>query len=94
MRIWLFLTFLAFVTTACGDDKKSSADKPATEKVACESNEDCQTGWACLDGECASTVTKDIYADPGNAVTPEKVKRELEKRTKQHADRVDKVLDM
>lgn len=84
---------LALSTAACGGDKKpaeAAAEAPAT----CSSNADCDDGLTCLGGECTDTSAKALYdGDSTNAVTPEKVQREVEQRSQQHVDRANDALN-
>ncbi len=84
----------ALVMVACGKDKPSPTP-PAeeTESLACDSNSDCERGWACLDGECANTAAGAIYTDPSSAVTPAKVKSEIERIQENSQKRADDILE-
>ena len=101
------LTLMAlalFLLPACGKEEKAApAPTPASEapeprpdrKVACKSIDDCRTGQVSLDGRCLSAnSTKTVFTDRKNAVTPERVKRELEKQTKIRQKQLDRGLDM
>ncbi len=74
------------------DEAAESADQ--TEGAPeCDTDEDCYQNEVCLDGKCTSTAGGAIYTNPGRAVTPGKVKREVEKRLQQGADRRDEYLE-
>ncbi len=93
MRLTVFLACMTLAILACGGDKK--ADTSGDEKtVECESNADCEDGLVCLDSECADPSVKAHFTDPSRAVTPQKVKREVDKRTEEHRKRIDKSLDI
>lgn len=77
---------------ACGGDKKAADEDD--EAAACETDDDCEQGFMCMDSECTDTSSKAIYSGKSNNITPAKVKREVEKRGKVHTDNVDKALDM
>ena len=82
---------LMLVVGACGGDKKSSGE---AEVTPCETDDDCTGGLMCMDSECTDTSSSAIYSTKSNNITPEKVKREVEKRGQAHIDDVDKSLDM
>lgn len=72
---------------SCGKNDKEA--EPQEEAVSsCESTADCDKGMVCLAGECASTSGSALYTDPASAVTPDKVRKEIEaigaKRQKRH----------
>ena len=46
--------------------------------VTCAESADCKTGWVCLAGRCADPSAAAVYEHPQNAVTPEKVKNEVD----------------
>ena len=77
---------------ACSDNKKNSVDE-ATKEAACESNADCQQGEVCLAKVCASAAPGAIYTNPSNAVTPDKVKAQMDMVNKAAEERVDKILE-
>ena len=91
----VFFLALAFGASAtalgCGKDKK--AEPTEAEPLTCESNQDCEAGWVCLDGECASAASGAIYTDPANAVTPDKVRGEIEKIQENSQKRADEILE-
>lgn len=76
---------------ACSDDKKNS--EATQEAATCESNADCQQGEVCLAKVCASAAPGAIYTDPSSAVTPDKVKAQMDMVNKAAEERVDKILE-
>ena len=79
------VVLIAMATFACSN-KSSSSDQSAE----CETADDCRRGWKCANGNCV----KPTYTKPRTAVTPDKVKRELEQVNKDYEKKVDKALDM
>lgn len=77
----------------CGKDKQAKASEEDEEVLVCEETADCEDGWVCLDGECANSASGAIYTDPANAVTPDKVKREIENIQKNAQKRNDEILE-
>jgi len=84
---------LCLSVSGCGG-KKNAPPAEEEDEVGCDSNSDCESGWQCLDHECVDTSSKAIYTHPSNAVTPEKVKREVERRQEEHTKRVDESLGL
>lgn len=89
---------LALGCAACGGDKKPASESNDSEKPAaaatCDTDDDCGQGLTCLGGECTDTSAKALYdRDSTNAVTPEKVQREVDKRSQQHVDRANEALN-
>jgi hypothetical protein len=74
---------------ACNDKPSGAAAQPES----CESDSDCKDGWTCLAQACADPRSGGIYSDPTTAVTPDKVKKEIELRTQQHAADNEKSLE-
>ena len=105
IRLMLSLA-LCFAALGCGDKKEKTQTAPEASQPAagqpeatkkgppCKSNADCNSGWFCLDGECASAKSKTVYTDPARAVTPDKVKRELERVNRKREADIDKSLDL
>ena len=91
----ILLLALAAAVPACGKSKKPAEQAEEGDESArvCESNDDCEAGWVCLDGECANSASGAIYTDPGNAVTPDKVRGEVERIQQQAQERADKILE-
>ena len=85
---------LGSLLVACGAKKTAEPPPAGDDEPECETSADCEGNWQCLGGECVDTSSRAIYTDPSNAVTPEKVKREVEKRQRQHTEQVDKSLDL
>lgn len=73
---------------SCGKNDKEADPQEEAEVSSCESTADCDDGMVCLAGECASTSGSALYTDPASAVTPDKVRKEIEaigaKRQKRH----------
>ena len=84
---------LGFAVSACSG-KKAPESEPEEDEVECQTNSDCEGNLQCLGNECVDTSSKAIYSNPSNAVTPEKVKREVELRQRAHTEQVDKSLDL
>jgi len=70
---------------ACGKSKPAAERKPTT----CKQNSDCAEGWVCLARKCADPSGKAVYMDPAHAVTPDKVRDEVEDVQKRHDDDID-----
>ena len=85
--LYLILAALLFAT-ACPGAK--ARDQPAPKP--CASNQDCDDGWACLAGRCADARRSAVFTHPEQAVTPDRVRQELEHRQDQHLRRIDKDL--
>ena len=81
---------LAFAIAACGGKSDSGPEKEKAK--ACEQSDDCPEGQVCLARKCAKTSEGAVYTDPGNAVTPTKVKQEVERQDQLNRDRVDKAM--
>jgi len=104
MRRLGFAAALALLlAVGCGGKKKddekppeqaAESSEPADEEPECEVDDDCRANELCLDGECTSTARGGVYTNPRRAVTPEKVKREVEKRMQQGQDRIDRGMNM
>ena len=56
---------------------------PPAEPKPCHSNDDCTAPQICLAYECTDPRPGAIYTDPGNAVTPDKVKKDVEEKLNQ-----------
>lgn len=89
----VFFLALALGASALGCGKDKKVEPAEAEPLACESNQDCEAGWVCLDGECASAASGAIYTDPANAVTPDKVRGEIEKIQENSQKRADEILE-
>ena len=70
------------------------SNKPPPPPGACKADPDCADGWVCLAGRCTDPAAGAIITDPSNAVTPDKIKRELEHRTSASEDRAEQALDV
>lgn len=92
-HVVLALSLLA--GAGCGKTKPEPA--ASAGPVACQSNDDCakvKAGMVCLARQCADRSTRALYDDnPSNAVTPEKVQREVEQRQADHEQQVDRALE-
>lgn len=83
---------IAIAMTSCGKSNKEA--QPQEEEVSsCESTADCGESMVCLDGECASTKGGAIYTDTKNAITPDKVRKEIEAIGDKRQQRYDELLD-
>ncbi len=85
--------FCLLLCISCGGDKDKSQDTETEEAVTCEETADCESGMVCLAGKCASTSGSAIYTDPANAITPKKVKAEVEAIQNRRQERADKILE-
>ena len=90
------IAFLAGFAGCKGKATESSgpATDPAEAEVACTTDDDCDGTLTCMGGACVDTSSKAIYTDPSNAVTPDKVQREVQQRTQQAVDRADEALNV
>jgi len=75
------------------DDEQAAPAAGATGSQAagtvCRSNAQCANGWACLDNKCVDPSSAALYTHPSNAVTPDKVKREVEHQVQVHQQQLD-----
>ena len=69
---WMALTF------GCKGQAGRDVESKARAGSTCAQNSDCAEGLVCLADKCADPSAKALYTDPGNAVTPEKVKQHVE----------------
>jgi len=87
---------LLFVLSAglsgCGK-KKAAEEEVDDDSLTCETNDDCEAGWVCLAGECANSASGAIYTDPSHAVTPDKVKNQVDQINEASQKRADEILD-
>jgi hypothetical protein len=81
-RVWLLLVLTALV--ACRRGTSSSAPDAS---LACSSKDDCPTAWVCLAGRCADPSTAAWVEHPSNAVTPQKVKEDVEQKLQEEQAR-------
>jgi hypothetical protein len=82
---------LAATLAAAGCPGAKPASAPAVAK-ACTSNQDCDNGWACLAGRCYDTRKSAVFTHPEQAVTPDRVRQEVEHQQELHMRRIDKDL--
>lgn len=90
MRPILVSALCLLFAQGCSDKKKAPAEEQA---ASCEATSDCEAGQICLDGACASTAPGAIYTDTDNAVTPDKVKSEVDRINEQTEERNSEILD-
>jgi len=86
---------LFVVAIGCGkkdkNKSKSKKDKAATE---CTSDKECGgPPNLCVQGKCARPGTKGVITNPG-AMSPEAMKKEIQKRANERQKKLDKSLDM
>lgn len=87
---------------SCGG-KKSEEEQPSEESAEpsepgakhpqCKVDEDCFQTEVCLGGQCISTARGGVYHNPRRAVTPAKVKGEVDRRLEEGQDRMDQRLE-
>ena len=66
---------------------------PKAEPVkSCESTDDCPSGWICLAKKCANPRASALIVNPGSAVTPVKVQKEVEQIQNKYMGGVDKMM--
>jgi hypothetical protein len=78
------LLLALLLVCACGKSKPSAAPPER-----CEADRDCPEGWRCLAEKCANPAAGAIYTDPGHAVTPDKVRDQVQKTSDEHEKNVD-----
>ena len=96
------MAILFGLACSCGGKKedKPAAPEPAGEgggaqaEPECDVDDDCRGDKMCIDGQCISTEPGGVYRNPQRAVTPAKIKREVEKRMEQGEKRLDRGLEM
>ncbi len=89
MKILVTGALIACLGMASGCRGKPPAEAGPKKARACNTSDDCETGWVCLANACADMRSKAIYTDTANAVTPDKVKRELEQKLRAHEKKLD-----
>lgn len=92
-----WICFLVLCLPACRDSGQS-APAPAAEQapaaaVSCAGNSDCPETWICLAGKCTNPSEGAIYSDPSNAITPDKVEREMEQLGQQRDQDIDRRIE-
>lgn len=92
-RVAIALLFVAsaagchrFKKNAAADDDAGPAAGATT--LACQATADCPSGWVCMAQRCTDPRSKAIYTDPANAVTPGKVRKEVEQQL-EHREQVE-----
>lgn len=84
----LLLALALLLAAACSG--KTERQQP----IACTEDKDCPKGWVCLGEECADPSTKAVYTAPETAVTPAKVRDDVEQTSDRSRERVDQAMDM
>ncbi len=84
------LAALLAASSAC--HKSKPADTSSKPKP-CAADSDCAQGWVCLAHACADPRASAVYTHPSNAVTPEKVKQQVEQVGAEHEADIDKRLE-
>jgi hypothetical protein len=94
LSVSVFALVIVLALAGC-HRKKIPAPAPApSPSTACASNQDCDDGWACLARRCADARKVGAFTHSEQAVTPEKVRLELEQRQDQHMRQIDKAAEM
>jgi hypothetical protein len=86
------LVLVLLSVSGCRSKGRASEDDRTPSETHCASDSDCAGGRTCLGGECADPRPGAIASDPASAVTPDKVRRELEKAGQQHEQDLDRSL--
>jgi hypothetical protein len=81
----LSLSALASLPAGCKGKTPPSAPK------SCQKDTDCPDPLICLAGACADPRESAIYTNPSQAVTPQKVKQQVEQTNQQIEDKLDKI---
>jgi len=97
----LMMWLLAAVLLGPGCGKKHSSEPPSDARAAdlppgaeCESDDQCPRGETCFMEKCVDEKSRvDMLRQRGN-MTPDKVRREVEKQTEQYQKQLDRGLDM
>jgi hypothetical protein len=87
MRIAVSLGLAVALLGACGKSK------PPAETRSCRSAADCDEGWLCLASKRADPRGSAVYTDPKHAVTPDKVRDEVEQKVDDHEDDIEDRVD-
>lgn len=90
MRPILISALCLLFAQGCSDKKKATEEE---QVASCEATSDCEAGEVCLDGACASTAPGAIYTDTENAVTPDKVKAEVDRINEKAEERANEILE-
>ncbi len=96
-RAWLIFSSLFLLCVSACKDSKQNAPEPEPETApapaACATDSDCPDTWICLASKCSNPNPAAIYTDPSNAVTPDKVGREIEQLGQQREQDVDREVE-
>jgi hypothetical protein len=66
---------------------------PPHAPAMCKENGDCDAPLVCLSGTCTDPRSSAFFLDPKSAVTPDKVKRQVEGIQDQHDKKLEKVIE-
>ncbi len=90
-----WICFLVLCLPACRDSTQSAPGpaEQAPSPVSCSGNADCAENWICLAGKCTNPSEGAIYSDPSNAITPDKVEREMEQIGQQRDQDIDRRIE-
>jgi hypothetical protein len=83
---------VSLAVSAC-KGKPEPAAEPPPPPASCATASDCPEHWVCLGGRCTDPSSTAIYSDPSNAVTPDKVEREVEQAGQKHEQDVDRAVE-
>jgi hypothetical protein len=91
-----WICFLVLCLPACSD--KQGAPAPAAQQApaapaSCADRSDCPETWICLAGKCTNPSEAAIYSDPANAITPDKVEREMEQIGQQRDQEIERRIE-
>ena len=90
MRPILIPALCLLLAHGCSSKKEAEEQEQAT---SCESSSDCEAGQVCLDGACASAAPGAVYTDTDTAVTPDKVKSEVDRLNEKAEQRANEILE-
>jgi hypothetical protein len=74
---------------ACG--KSAPAGKPIPER--CEADGECPERWRCLAHKCTDPSLGAHFTDPEHALTPERMKQQVDQTNEAHEKDVDKKVE-
>jgi hypothetical protein len=94
VRTALLVLAVLLAVSGCRSKGRASEDDRLPSATHCASDSDCAGGWTCLGGECADPRPGAIVSDPASAVTPDKVRRELEQAGQKHENDIDRSLEV
>jgi len=89
VRTWLASLLLVLVVSSLACGKKKPAAENQKPPETCAEDKDCPQGWKCLAQKCANPAAGAVYTDPGHAVTPDKVRDQVQETNEQHEQNVD-----